>query len=239
MRKLVITIVVLMCSQAFGLSLLGPPKANLDRGQSSVGFGYIYSDMDLETKNVFGQKWTEKVETNSLLGTFGYGIIDNIEVFARLGFTDVKADDFDGDFEFDYGFGTKVTFAENDSLSWGSIFQIHWLEGDDTITGFIPGFGVVTAEQEFEAYEIQIAVGPTYKYDSTSIYGGPFLHFVNGDYDAKIAGVGSASLDIEEESIFGGYIGIATELTENTNIGVEFQFTGDAQAIGVRYVLRF
>ena len=126
MRKIVITILVLLCNQAFGLTLMGPPKATLEQGKFSVGFDYSYSDVEIELSG-YGYKWNEDVESNSLLGTFGYGIVDNCEIFARLGFTDVKSDvfdvlDFDSDFEFSYGFGTKVTFAESDALSWGSIF---------------------------------------------------------------------------------------------------------------------
>lgn len=43
----------------------------------------------------------------------------------------------------------------------------------------------------------------------------------------------------EQESEFGGFIGISAELDESSNVGIEFQFTGDADAIGIRYVRRF
>ena len=234
MKKVMSIILVLICNQAFGLNLMGPPKATLEQGQNSFGFGYSNSDVEIELSG-YGDKWTEDVETNSLLGTFGYGIVNNCEVFVRLGFTDVEAEvldvlDFDSDFEFSYGFGAKVTFAEYDALSLGSIFQIHWFEGDDDIYGI---------KQEFDAYEIQIAVGPTYKYNNISIYGGPFLHFINGDYDIEIPGIISASADIEEESVFGGYIGLDAALSENADWRIEFQLTDDAQAFCTGLRLKF
>lgn len=241
MKKVVITILVLMCSQAFGLSFMGPPKAELKQGQYSLGLDYTFSEMDIKFSG-YGDSDTDEVETNMLFVNLGYGNTDNWEIYLRLGFSKLEADepdDFDGDNEFAYGFGTKFTFAEQDAISWGSLFQIGWFKGKDKITGFLPGYGILTADQEIDAYEIQIAVGPTYEVDSFKIYGGPFFHFIDGDYDFDIAGIGSLSYDIEEESVFGGYIGLSKDLTNNSNIGVEFQFTGDAQAVGLRYVRRF
>lgn len=244
MKKVAITIVVLMCSQALGLSFMGPPKAELNQGQYSLGIDYTFSEMDIEASGL-GVSWTEEIETNMLFGKYSYGISDGWEGFARLGFANVEADDFDGDNEFAYGFGIKATFAQEGGLTWGGLFQMSWLNSKDTGTLFLEGH-TITGKQEFDVYEIQIAVGPTYEIEGLAIYGGPFLHLVNGDYDWSgtvtgpiINGSGSFSLDVEEESVFGGYIGISKDLTENSNIGVEFQFTGDAQAIGARYVHRF
>jgi hypothetical protein len=50
MRKIVITVLVLMCGQAFGLNLMGPPMAELQQGQKGVGFNLYYGEMDLEEK---------------------------------------------------------------------------------------------------------------------------------------------------------------------------------------------
>ncbi len=231
MKKIVVTVMVLMCSEAFGLTLMGPPRAGLTEGQYRAGLDYTYSEMDLEISG-YGESWTEDVETNMLFGNFGYGIIDNCEGFVRLGFANVEAEDFDGDNEFAYGFGTKLTFAEQDAVTWGVLFQIGWFEGEDTVTGFVPGFGIVTADQEVDAYEIQVSVGPTYDAGNIRIYGGPFLHFVDGDYDVDIAGVGSGSFDVEQESEFGAYIGAQMDISTNSPFNIEAQFTGDAWALG-------
>lgn len=238
------TIVVLMCSQAHGLTFMGPPKAELEQGQYSLGIDYSFSDVDAEVSG-YGVSWTEDIKTNTLFFNLGYGIADGWEGFLRLGIADVEADDFNGDNEFVYGFGTKFTFSEQDAISWGTLLQIGWFSSNDSGTVITEGH-TITGKQEIDVYEIQIAIGPTYEVDDLKIYGGPFLHFISGDYDWSgtvtgpvINGSGSFSWDIEEESVFGGYIGISKDLTENTNIGIEFQYTGDAQAIGVRYVLRF
>lgn len=244
MKKVMFTILILMCNQAFGLSFMGPTTTELNQGQSSFGLDYSFSDIDVKVSG-YGASWTEDIETNTVFSNLSYGITDNWEGFLRLGFATIEADDFDGDNEFAYGFGTKFTFAEQDAISWGALFQVGWLSSDDS--GTIVAYGhTITGNQEIDVYEIQIAVGPTYEANGLTIYGGPFFHFVNGDYDWSgtvagpvINGSGSFSLDIEEESVFGGYVGISKDLDENTNIGVEFQFTGDAQVVGVRYVHRF
>jgi len=229
MKSTVITIVVLMCSQAFGLTFMGPPMAKLEQGQKSVGFNLSYSEMDLEEKWEGGSETLKDVESSSYLANLGYGVSDGWDFFVRLGFTDIECDDFhfNGSPEFAYGFGTKVTFAQQNSMALGGLFQILWSESDDDILGI---------DVEIDYYEIQLAVGPTFNFDGLSIYGGPFLHFVDGEIKSTILGEKS---DIEQESEIGGYIGIGATLSEDTDINLEYQFTGDAQAIGFRLVHRF
>jgi len=217
MKKIAITILVLMCNQAFGLTLMGPPMAELEQGQHSAGIDFSYGDMDIK-ESALGGSWTFGVESYTYLINLGYGISDNWEAFVLLGLTDVEHEDLDRCSEFAYGFGTKFTISQQDSLSLGGLFQITWSEADDTVLG---------VKTEIDYYEVQIAVGPTYTNDTVSIYGGPFLHFIDGEVDYKTLGVTS---DIEQESEFGGYVGLNAELTENTNWQLELQFTGDAYA---------
>lgn len=238
MRTVTIVIMLLaFCSQAYALSFMGPPKADLAQGQYGLGIDYTYSEMDIEA-TFLGEHWTEEIETNTIFTNLGYGITDKWEGFLRLGLSDIEAEDFDSGYDFAYGFGTKFTFAEQDSVSWGALFQIGWLTGEDTFTGFLPGFGIVNVDQEIDAYEIQIAIGPTWEIDNLKVYGGPFFHFIDGEYDLDILGA-NYSADLEQESVFGGFIGVSADLDESSNVGVEFQFTGDADAIGIRYVRRF
>lgn len=225
-KRIIVMLVAVLCiiAPSYGLSFMGPPKAGLEQGQFGVGINYTYSEMDLEFSN--GGSVTEEAETSMIFADIGYGIMDQLEVFGRVGVAKSEVDefDFDSDYEFAYGFGTRVTITEQDAITWGGLFQIGWLEGDDTVLG---------ADVDIDTYEIQIAVGPTYEADKMRIYGGPFLHFVDGDLDVE--GVGSA--DIEQESEFGGYVGAQFDVAENTAASVELQFTGDAWAIsaGIGY----
>jgi hypothetical protein len=220
MKKVAITILVLMCNQAFGLTLMGPPMAELEQGQHSAGIDFSYGDMDIE-ESALGGSSTVGVESFAYLINLGYGISDNWEAFALLGLTDAEHEDLDTSSEFAYGFGTKFTISQLDYHFLGGLFQITWSEAEDTAAGII-------GEVEIDYYEIQMAVGLTYTDDTVSIYGGPFLHFIDGEVDYKTLGVTS---DIEQESEFGGYIGLNKALAENINWQIELQFTGDAHAI--------
>ncbi|TET88118.1 MAG: hypothetical protein E3J46_05515 [Desulfobacteraceae bacterium] len=133
-KKMWVTVLVVVLGSstlAVGLTPMGPPRAGLTKGQYRVGLDYSYSEMDLKLSG-YGFSWTADVEANMLFGNFGYGISDKWEGFVRLGFANVEAEDFDGDNEFAYGFGTKLTFAEQDAVTWGALFQIGWFEGEDT-----------------------------------------------------------------------------------------------------------
>ena len=95
--------------------------------------------------------------------------------------------------------------------------------------------------------EIQVAVGPTYKLaDHISIYGGPFFHFVVGDLDDEFSQASGGGLltskyswDVNESSIFGGYIGAKVDIAENFFFNIEYQQTAAADALSVGFVWRF
>lgn len=218
-KIIVILLVFAFCVPSFGLSPMGPPKAGLEQGQFGVGLNYTTGEMDLEFDLIGGfPTETEEVESDMLLVDLGYGINDQWEGFVRLGVAKLEMDGWDGGNEFAYGFGTKVTISEQDAITWGGLFQILWAEGDDTVFG---------EDAEIDAYEIQIAIGPTYDAENVRIYGGPFLHLVDGDLE--VMGIDVA--DIEQDSVFGGYVGAQFDIAENSCVSVEAQFTGDAWAI--------
>ena len=241
----VLMVAGLWSSSALALPPMGPPMASLEQGQFSAGVDYSFSEMDVEGSG-HGLTATQKdVETNMIFANLGYGLAPNLESFVRLGASNTEFEDFSGDTEFAYGFGIKTTFAQEGDLTWGGLFQMSWLNSEDTGNVFFEGH-TITGKQEFDAYEIQIAVGPTYKIEGLSIYGGPFLHLVSGNYDWSgtvtgpvVNGSGSFSLDVEQESEFGGYVGALFDLTENASCCVEFQLTGDASAICTGIVWRF
>ncbi len=230
-KKLLLVAVVLMVAGSAALALppMGPPTAGLKTGQLRVGVEYAYSDVDMELEGYE----LDSVTSNMIFGNLGYGIMDDWEAFVRLGVANVDYDDgdFSGDYGFAWGLGTKVTFLKQENLNWGALFQMTWTNSEDTL-------GVV--DVEVDAYEIQIAVGPTYKLsDTLSIYGGPFAHLIDGDVEGTIAGLGSATVDLEEDSAFGGYVGAEAVLADNTSLFGEFQFTGAGWAIGTGISCKF
>lgn len=224
-RKRVLLLVValmvagLWSSAAWALRPMGPPMAGLEQSQMSIGFDFAWSEMNLEVEG----DTVDDVESIAYLAKLGYGIADNWEAFIRLGIAGIDIDDegFSGDDQFAYGFGTKVTFAESDPLTWGGLFQMDWTKSEDE-------------DVELDAFEIQIAVGPTYQMEGMSIFGGPFLHFVDGEGTEP-----GDTFDFEQESEFGGYVGAQFDIAENASCFVEYQVTGDASGIGVGIAWRF
>jgi len=196
-------------------------------------------------------------ESNIILGRVSYGISDNWEALLRLGVSDAKCgieqiypdgtqheyDGYDGSFGFAWGLGTKVTIWEDNDISWGGLLQITWMDPDDSsISSTIsPGNLTYSGTAEIQFWEVQLAIGPTWRLDDGfSIYGGPFLNFVDGDLDLSgqivDPGVGidmESSGDIEEKSQFGGYVGASLDAGEGASYFVECQLTGDAWGIGI------
>lgn len=261
-------------STVLALSTMGPPKASLDQNQWAVGIDYANGTMDLEASSTIyetqvGQPDLEPydvkhnikdLQSNIVMGRVGYGISGNWDAFVRLGIADGDGDmdqtyadgvtekfkGFDGDFGFAWGFGTKVTFWEDDKITWGGLFQITWLDPDDSDIS-LSGEPEYSGTADIDFWEIQIALGPTWRAnDKLCVYGGPFLHIVDGDLDIRgeMVDMGAeihmkTSGDIEEESQFGGYVGASWDVRKDISCYLEGQFTGDAWGIGLGAVRRF
>ena len=269
----VLIIVTVFNSAVLALAPMGPPKALLGQDRWDIGIEYGHQTMDLEavgnvTDTTDGFVTTRKgkhnindLELNIIMARAGYGINDNWDAFVRLGLADAQGDidriypdgaptdeyeGFDGSFGLAWGFGTRATFWQDDEVCWGGLFQVTWLEpGDSSISlSGDPGF---SGDAEIDIREVQVAIGPTWRVNDTfRLYGGPFLHFVNGDLDLSGQTVimdsdisVEASGKIEEESQLGGYVGAHLDVDENTSCYLEFQLTGDAWGIGLGAARRF
>lgn len=266
-------IVTVSNSAVLALVPMGPPKAQLGQDRWEIGIEYSRQTMDLEAKGTVkdiqpglitsrkGKHNIKDLESNIITARVGYGINNNWDAFIRLGLADAKGDierifpdnaapdeykGFDGSFGPALGFGTKATFWQDEELSWGGLCQITWLKPDDSsIT--LADDPVFSGDAEIDIWEVQIAVGPTWRaFDNLCVYGGPFLHFVNGDLDLSGSTIDmgtpisvDASGDIEEESQFGGYVGSQFDLDKNTFCFIEGQFTGDAWGISIGASRRF
>ncbi len=169
----------------------------------------------------------EAVEMHKAYLNIGYGISDNWEIFLRLGGARAETEkpnryietdlgyydnpggdagyeeitelgsphDFDSDFAI--GFGTKVTFYEDQNLRLGVLGQASWTKMDvrtryegysylESYIGTHEGDWMVAADGELELWEIQVALGADYLLSpGFRIYGGPFWYYVDGTYDFK------------------------------------------------------
>ena len=229
-------------------------------GREDQGFGFVAAELD--------KHQIESLTTNMVLGSLGFGVSDSWDVFVSVGGADAKDDiteelasgsvsdrneytGLDSSFEICYGLGTRMTFWEDGDVTWGALAQIIWQNPDGSVDlrkddGFTPPF-TLTGDAELDFWELQIAAGPTWEGDNFRVYGGPFLHVVDGDIDIETTGVDpllatwqiESSGEITEVSQFGGYAGAQWDVNENTAANIEIQFTGDAWAVGLGAIWRF
>jgi len=231
-------IVGICCETSLAINAIGPPIATLKKDQFANGFDYSFTEVDVEVSGYGLSKTVDDVEFKAYLTKIGYGITHNWDVFGHLGFADIEADTdlgkFDDSRTFNIGFRTRATIIEEQPVPWGLAFQANWLqEAKDKWT-----IGPYSGSGEVDIWELQIAVGPTYKIGGLSIYGGPFLYWVRGDLEIKTAGV-NRSFEIKEESIFGGFAGVELEIVDNISANFEYQLTGDSYAIGAGILYKF
>ncbi len=219
---------------------LGAPKSDLEQNNWSIAYDVTYSKQEVEAEaTVGGVTITDSIDDfqiDSYLGTFSYGLFENTDIFVRVGLADAELEDdagveFTDDGQLLWGIGAKVTFVEEDPVTWGGIIQYFQGEFEDSQMGSTSVKGGV----EWES--LQVAVGPTYDANEVTFFGGGFFHFIGGDL--KLSGGGTtATADLEEESYFlGGYVGAQFNLTQQAAVSVEFQYSGDvtATSAGIRW----
>jgi hypothetical protein len=264
---LLVFVAMVGSSAAFALDPMGPPMASLRQGQFKESVEYSQGTTDLKLNEGKWIEYLDgafydsgkatsltlkNFKTNKVYFNLGYGITDDLDAFLRLGVTTATfgdsiwedAEKFDSHTEFAIGCGIKATFYEDDNLKLGGLFQASWAEFDGKLNA---AHWAAADFVEMSIMEIQVAVGPTYKLtDRISIYGGPFLHFIVGDLDDEFSEVSGESLltskyswDVDETSIFGGYIGAQVEIAENSSFGIEYQHTAAADALVVSLLWRF
>lgn len=247
-KLLIVTIGLIFAGQAWALTYIGSPTSNAKQGELLLGFDYSDSELDVEWRGYGLKGIIKNVESDLYLGKVGLGLLDGFELFGRFGLNRMDytlrqmeyTEDIEDGFcfnsgnEFTWGVGTKATLGRKDNLSWGALFQIMDFTGHDKT--YFDGYLIDT---EIDAYEIQLAIGPSYERGNLCLYGGPFLHVIGGDVDMKSESTTLSSFDIEQGSEVGGYVGLGWQFEENSSLNVEYQLTGDAQIIGISLLNRF
>ena len=225
MRRVILISAVLFGSPAWALTYMGSPSSDVKQGELFLGFDYTNSELDFEFTGDTRRGILDDVDSDLYLGRAGIGLLDGVEIFGRLGMAEVE----DLGNEFTWGLGTRATFARQDNVSWGVLFQLTALSADEG--GRIGNYELAG---DFDAYEYQFAIGPTFGNDGASVYFGPFCHFVDGDADLVTHG----SVDVEQESEFGLYLGVSWHVADSTNLNIEFQGTDDDKLVGIGLVHR-
>ena len=216
----------LLSSSALALTPIGPPVATLDRGQFAAGFGYGYSELDIEVHSLGISVIAEDQEVTTYFANLFFGLDAAWELQVDIGSSNYDVEGSSGSDDFAFGLGLKNTFYEADQVKWGCAVTAHWYEA--SISGF--DLGIPWTEDD-EWIEVQVAIGPSFEGEYFRLYGGPFLHFIDGEGDADWGGF-LFSADFEEDSILGGFLGAQFDLNDSTTLGIEGLFTGSGYGIG-------
>ncbi len=207
------------------------------------------------TPEHFGYR-IEDLRSNMFFGSLAYGLCDSWDVFVRLGAADAtdkirpaieagygEKYAYDGGYGFAWGVGTRATFCQCGPWTFGAVGQLTWLnpgDGDDTFA--FDANDVRAAKFGANWRQVQVGIGTTYQADGWWVYGGPCLLFVNGDLDVDVTETitgptpatyhGKGTLDVREESEFGGWVGVGCNLPQNARCYAECQIYGDGWLVG-------
>lgn len=266
---LAIAIICISGPATFALSPMGPPTSGLNHEDFKIGVDFSHSEIDLELNDgefvEYLDGWFDasgaesdlkikNVKINTVYVNLGYGVTDFFEVFLRLGGNNAKfsgstfwpsGEEFDGNTGFAIGGGIKTTFYDEGKLKLGGLIQVGWADLDGAIRP--KEWPVADDTVQLDLTQVQIAIGPSYELtDRVLIYGGPFLHFIRGDWEDIYNQVDvdkllttKTSWNVEEDSSFGVYFGTQMEINDNSSIMIEYQHTSAASAVGASMAVRF
>jgi len=263
---LALLIVGLCGSNAFALDLMGPPVAELEKGMARGGIEYSYGKTELKLIEGKGDQYRNgefvtsgdvpsitisDFKANKIYGSVGYGLFENCEGFLRIGMTGSEFGDslfeqgesFDGSTDFTIGGGIKATFYEGFDLKLGALIQANWAKYDGKIN--TPDLSANDFAQ-IDLMEMQIAVGVSRMWsERLSIYGGPFVLFINGNFELSLGREREGFVteeykwDINEGPIYGGYIGAQVKIAKNCYCNIEYQNTSDTDTFGANLMFRY
>ncbi len=235
-----------LCSSAW--AVIGPSTAGLNKGQWSLGYNYSYSKHDLDrakaTSNE-GDVYQYDVEDLAIqrhYGTLSYGVADWWELYASVGVADVKehetyddvyeySTNFDNDLA--WGWGTRITFAKGEKVSWGVAVQMNWLDTD-----WSDDYDAGSEELSLESYDVLVSVGPTIDMGGWKLYFGPFYYCFNGDYDYtdeyddEGPVVYKESATVREDTNFGGRVGVLIPVAQNWDLTAEAAMISGGWGLG-------
>ncbi len=243
---LVFVLVGVLGSTTFGLTPMGSPLPDLNKGQFDVGVDYSYTKMDIKINHGFSpgggpSRTIENLKTHYIGANIGYGLTDNWQWAIKIGGGSIRGKEsggvsFNSNDGYAIGFATKAKLFECKELEWGGLFQVLWVQADGKTKA---GGSSWSAEENL--MEIQIALGPEYRMnEKTVLYGGPFWHILDGDFVAKDrAAARRIKYDIDQSGTFGGYIGAGIDVMKNAVFNIEYQHTGGANSIGMKLAYKF
>jgi len=208
MKKLLfmVTCLLLIGSTAFATNF-GPASPGVEPGQMAFGAGYFHYNGDLDIE-VDARQSMPYVQLN-------YGLSQGWEVYGQLGAADIEIDDFEDGYRPFAAAGLKMLITERPTFNLGAFVQgTYFSDYDDSQNG-------ITVDIE-SSYEADLGLTFEKEIEGAVLYGGPVLFIREGDI--SVSGATNASDDYEEDSNFGGFVGIRWELKDGIIIDLEGQY---------------
>ena len=257
---------------------MGPPTAYLGAGRWGVGAEYGYGQMDLKTSGTVRDEvarslsqtylWdqdfrVDTLKSNMIFGTIAYGVMDNWDIFVRLGANNAQSDikalppenntsetegSFDGSFGFAAGAGTRVTFYQAQPWALGGLIQGTWFHTSMSdfriMDPYFPEDETWVGEAKLDYWQIQASVAAALQVDKWRLWAGPFVQYTQGslDFDGR-ASIASLSdtlkwrSDIDDSFQVGGHFGANWEISDQFNLWLEGQVTPDTWTVGIGAVI--
>jgi hypothetical protein len=159
----------------------------------------------------------------------------------------------DSDYGFAWGVGTRATFCRSGPWAFGGLVQATWFKpGDSDIRYADPLFPIPpgvehVGDAELDFWETQVSLAVSYQVDTWRLWVGPFLQYVVGDFDrsgrilvdgADLGDTFRASSDLQQESEIGGHFGADWSISEQLDLWVEGQLTGDSWFGGIGLIIK-
>ncbi|MHC4882834.1 MAG: hypothetical protein ACYTFX_01005 [Planctomycetota bacterium] len=256
-KVLVVVCVAWMGTGAFAYTLLGPATAELekttvknDEGKDISHFenrhGYIFS-FSKAAVEIDGVGRVEDLEVTRHYYTWSVAFYENFNFSVLLGAASGESDEgeidvtqtsgFDGDAQFSWGFNLKNTFYQGETIDWGAMLQMIWSSTEATVD--VSGVGPVDVEFD-DAYDLQVAIGPTVDMDGWKLYGGAFYYMMDADLKLSQPAFGlPTSSDVEESDSLGGFIGAQFDIKDNLDLIVEYSMGKDSANFGLGLGITF
>ncbi|MGE5296912.1 MAG: hypothetical protein ACM3VT_18985 [Solirubrobacterales bacterium] len=224
-----------LCANVFGMNYVGPPTTRTAQGQWYVGISYADGEQDVELSEE-GVSDVEVMDIDSriVLGRVGVGLAtDRLEIFGLGGMANMEWEGVDSDDEEAFGAGFRATMYldKKTNLDYGIVGQFVYHKSEDSLS-------------ELSITDAQFGIGPCWRPEPFMVYGGALIHIIDGDLEIATVGEGDMrvegeTLDIEQESWLGVYLGGGVDLLECWTVTGEIQATPDAFAWAIATELRF
>ncbi len=211
---------VLVVSDVCAMTFIGPPAVEMEVGQWSVGGAFCYSEQDIEVSP--DETLLREVEIETRLVRVGVGVVtDRVELFGLLGGFSDDEGEFHGKPSAAVGGGLRATITPGERVAWGTVAQVVYADLD-----------------YLEIADVQIAFGACSRRGPFRLYGGPFIHLIDGTLTGRFRGE-RYNGDLQQDSAIGAYIGGGIDLWEHLTALVEGQWTGGGNGAAFSVAWRF